>query len=119
MLEYVKNVDQSKKNLSSNLSEIGYEFYITPANFFLLKVTNASAACRILAENGILVKDYSKFMQLNSFLRITIGTPDQTDRLLLALSRMAKQFATGFNRNRIKNTAGDIVKSSEEAIYTK
>ncbi len=119
MLEYVKSVDQSKKILSSNLPEIGYGFYITPANFFLLRVSNPAIARHFLEDNGVLVRDFSGIEQLNDFLRISIGTPEQTDMLLLILSRMAERFATGFNRNRLNSSPGRIRDGASEATYAK
>jgi histidinol-phosphate aminotransferase len=101
MREYVNTVDRSKRLISSNLPEIGYDFYIAPANFIVLRVSDPASACEYMKNNGVYVKDLSDIRQLDGYLRITVGTPEQTDRLLLLLSRMAEKFATGFNRNRI------------------
>lgn len=106
MREYVKTVDHSKKILSSNLPEIGYDFFITPANFFLLKVSDPNSARELLEDNGVLVNDLSDIGELNGYLRVTIGVPEDMDKLLLILSRMAQQFSTGFNRNRMTGPSG-------------
>ncbi len=99
--EYIVAVNQSKKVLSSNLPEIGYEFQMTPANFFLLRISEPGEATEFLEQEGIMVRHLAGIEQLEGYLRVTIGTPEQTDGLLLVLSRMAEQFATGFNRNRV------------------
>lgn len=99
--EYVVAVNQSRKILSSNLPEIGYEFQMTPANFFLLKSSEPEKAAEFLEQEGILIRNLAGVEQLEGYLRVTIGTPEQADALLLVLSRMAEQFATGFNRNRV------------------
>ena len=101
MLRNVSGVNGSKDLISRNLPELGYDFYISPANFFILRVSDAGSACEYMKNNGIFVKDLSVIRQLEGYIRITIGMPEETDRLLLLLSRMAERFATGFNRNRI------------------
>ncbi|UCE65738.1 MAG: histidinol-phosphate aminotransferase family protein [Candidatus Zixiibacteriota bacterium] len=101
MRKYVSMVNRSKDLISSNLPEIGYDFYISPANFFILRVSDPKSTCEYLKNNGVLVKDLSEIKQLEGYIRITIGMPEESDRLLLLLSRTAERFATGFNRNRI------------------
>jgi histidinol-phosphate aminotransferase len=100
MLDYVKAVDQSKKMVSASLPEIGYEFYVAPANFIILKVSDSAAAVDFMKNNGVKVRDLSDIRQMGEYIRITIGESETTDNLLLLLSRMAERFATGFNRNK-------------------
>jgi histidinol-phosphate aminotransferase len=114
--EYIVAVDQSKKVLSNSLPEIGYDFKMTPANFFLLRISDPGEAAEFLAQEGILVRNLSGIRQMDGYLRITIGTPEQTDRLLLGLSRMAEKFATGFNRNRVSERADKSVTGLKEPI---
>ncbi len=103
--EYIVAVDQSKKVLSSSLPEIGYEFRMTRANFFLLRVSEPGEAAGFLEQKGILVRNLAGVKQMDGYLRVTIRTPEQTDRLLLVLSRIAEEFATGLNRNRVVEMA--------------
>ena len=102
-IAYVKSfvdiVEQSKRVISSNLPEIGYEFFITPANFFILKVTNSELLAENLLTDNIKVKDLSD-SEMDGYLRITVGTIRQTDQLLVSLSKLADKAATGYNRNR-------------------
>jgi len=114
--EHVVGIDQSKKTLSNSLLEIGYESRITQANFILMRVSSPESAIVFLRNNGIYARDLSNISQLAGYLRITIGTPEQTDRLLLTLSRMAEQQATGYNRN--KTVAGEnrIKKESKKTV---
>jgi histidinol-phosphate aminotransferase len=100
MLDYVEAVNQSKKIVSASLPEIGYEFYVAPANFIILKVSDSSVAVDLMKNNGVKVRDLSDIRQMRDHIRITIGDPETTDRLLLLLSRMAEKLATGFNRNK-------------------
>ena len=97
--EYVAQIRRSKEILSSRLPEMGYEFSISPANFFALRVSYAAEAAEALQQEGILVESLAGVKQLENYLRITIGTPDQMDRLLLVLSRIADRFATGLKKN--------------------
>jgi hypothetical protein len=48
MLDYVEAVNQSKKIVSTSLPEIGYEFYVAPANFIILKVSESAAAVDLM-----------------------------------------------------------------------
>ncbi len=117
MKQFVAGVKDSSRFLENNLPELGYEYKISRANFFLLRVSDAGGAIGFLRENGILACDLSKYNQMDGFIRITIGTPSQMDRLILILSRMAKLFATGYNRNRIEqNQSVKIDKAKEHAI---
>lgn len=97
---YAFLIDESKKLLLQNLPEIGYQFRMTDNNFFLLKVSDSHQALKLLNECGIAACDLSDNQRFDGLLRITIGTPEQTDSLLTALGRMAEKTATGFNRNR-------------------
>jgi hypothetical protein len=57
------------------------------------------------------IRDLSDIRQMQDYIRITIGVPRQTDNLLLLLSRMAEQFATGFNRNKAERSADRLKQS--------
>lgn len=117
--QYIVAVDQSKKVLSSSLPEIGYEFQMTPANFFLLRTSEPGQAAEFLEQNGILVRNLAGIKQLDGYLRVTIGTPEQTDRLLLVLSRIAEKFTTGFNRNRVVEGADEPFDRLKKPVSTK
>lgn len=99
--QYVVAINQSKKILTDNLPDVGYKFRMTPGNFMLLDVSKTAEFVEALEKQGIRVLNLSNNSGLESMIRITIGTPEQTDKLLLALSRMAERFATGLNRNRL------------------
>ncbi len=61
--------------------------YPSDANFLLLRVTDADAVYRYLSENGIIVRNRSGEMHCENCLRITVGAPEENDRLLYKLSR--------------------------------
>lgn len=62
------------------------------ANFVLCKVTDgrdASALKRSLAQDhGVMVRHYST-KELNGYIRISVGKPEHTDKLLAALQQLA------------------------------
>ena len=98
--QYSESIAQSKRTVISNLSQIGYEFQTGPANFILLKVRDSAEASKLLSRENILVRDLSDLNGLTDYIRITLGTPGQMEKLLLVLGRLAATLATGYNRNR-------------------
>jgi histidinol-phosphate aminotransferase len=54
------------------------------ANFLLARFVDARAALACARDAELLVRDARKYLGLSDALRITIGTPDENDRLLKA-----------------------------------
>ena len=48
------------------------------------------AVFRALCDEGILVRDVSRYPMLQQFLRVSVGLPRENDRFLAALSRIMK-----------------------------
>ncbi|HEX2896429.1 MAG TPA: histidinol-phosphate transaminase [candidate division Zixibacteria bacterium] len=92
--KYIREISESKKLLLARLRELGFEFHITPANFFLIRFKEPKAAIKFLEQAGIFARDRSTVPQLEGFVRITIGTPPQTERLLQAIAKLAGQNQT-------------------------
>ncbi len=101
---YIHSVEQSKKIILSNLPQTGYRFRLNPGNFLLLHVSDCSEAIRLLEEERVIVRDLSSSEKFEGYLRITLGTPAQTEMLLLALGRLAEKLATGMNRGFAEKT---------------
>ena len=59
--------------------------YPSDANFLLVKVADANAVYNYLVEQKIVVRSRSNIILCEGCLRITIGTPDENDRLIGAL----------------------------------
>lgn len=55
------------------------------ANFLLVRFDDSAAALERLLRAGIVVRDMSAMPQLRDALRISIGTPEQNDRVVAAL----------------------------------
>lgn len=59
--------------------------YASQGNFLLLRFGDAESALQSLLAAGVVVRDQRGAPQLDDALRITIGTPEQNDRVLSAL----------------------------------
>lgn len=59
--------------------------YPSQGNFLLARFADADAAFRALLDAGVVVRDQRAAPQLGDALRITIGTPEENDRVLTAL----------------------------------
>ncbi|MFC1675881.1 histidinol-phosphate transaminase [Planctomycetota bacterium] len=84
--ETVEKVKAQRAALTEQLEALGLEVGTSQANFVLAKCKGIQA-CQVyekLAEQNIFVR-YFDLPGLRDKLRITIGTPEQNDKLLLAL----------------------------------
>jgi histidinol-phosphate aminotransferase len=64
----------------------GLKVYPSEANFFLLELpVSPHVVFEDLLESSILVRDVSAYPMLSRCIRITVGTPDENNRLLRAL----------------------------------
>jgi histidinol-phosphate aminotransferase len=84
--EILENRDKLIKALKS-LKIVG-KVYPTDSNFVLVKVQDAPGTYHYLTEQGIIVRDRSKVALCYNCLRITVGTPDENDRLINALKQL-------------------------------
>lgn len=64
------------------------QVFPSDANFVLVKFQDAQAALAAGKSAGLLVRDFSSAPGLAQCLRISIGTPEQNERLLAALERL-------------------------------
>lgn len=95
-LEYMVSVRDALVNERQRLFEALKEIsFLDPspsqANFILCRVTDGRDAAelrRILAQDfGIMVRHYAT-KELNGFIRISVGLPEHTDKLLAALKQL-------------------------------
>jgi histidinol-phosphate aminotransferase len=73
----VEELRRIRDNLVNRLIENGIEVHTTPANFILIRVQNVPEVLRKLKEKGVLVRDRSYLPQLEGYIRVSIGLPDQ------------------------------------------
>ncbi|MFZ5972623.1 MAG: histidinol-phosphate transaminase [Bacteroidota bacterium] len=87
---WVDEMVSERKRLAEKLQTIPGVLHIYPsdANFLLVKVTEAPAKYQQLLKHGIVVRDRSNVRGCEGCLRITVGTPQENDRLLNVLSTL-------------------------------
>jgi len=83
----IEAVLKERARLSSELGRIpGLKVHPTEANFFLIEVSGSPREIfDELYGQGILIRDVSSYPMLSKCLRISVGTPDENNRLLSAL----------------------------------
>ena len=91
----VADVAAERERLAAGLAAIpGVEVWPSAANFLLVRLAGASRVrARLRDEYSILVRDFSYASGLADCLRLTVGTREENDRLLDALSILAREEA--------------------------
>lgn len=81
---------QERTRLRRDLSAISLvrRIYPTDANFLLVDVGDADGVYHKLVEEGIIVRNRNHVTLCRGCLRITVGTPEEDDKLLAALRNM-------------------------------
>ena len=73
----------------------GLTVYPSGANFLLLRVAgDAHALWRKLLDEGVLVRDFSRWPGVEQCLRVTVGTPEENDAFLAALDAALPEVIT-------------------------
>jgi histidinol-phosphate aminotransferase len=87
----VEKVKAERKRLTGQLRNLGFDVPDSSSNFILAKCKNSEAAeiYEKLIQQNIFVR-YFSYLRLEDKLRITIGTPEQNDKLLSALKEIVK-----------------------------
>ncbi len=84
--KYVREVRHSRWHLARELPRLGARVFPSGANFLLADFgPGGSRLVRRLARRGILLRDRREDFGRDGFVRITVGTPAQTARLLRAI----------------------------------
>ncbi|MBX5492054.1 MAG: histidinol-phosphate transaminase [Chloroflexi bacterium] len=90
----VERVKRERERLASLLHQIDYlRVYPSAGNFLYVEVTRGSAA-RLrarLVQRGISVRHFAAPERIVQGLRITVGTPEHTDRLVAALRDLSPE----------------------------
>ncbi|RFZ94947.1 histidinol-phosphate transaminase [Mucilaginibacter conchicola] len=86
---WIKETLQQRDNLVLTLRNMAFvlDIYPSDANFILVKTTDANAIYNHLVERGIIVRNRSKVELCEGCLRITIGTPQENDKLIETLQQ--------------------------------
>jgi histidinol-phosphate aminotransferase len=88
---WVKSIISEREQLIAELKKLDFVTYIYPsdANFILAKTKDPRKIYNYLVEEGIIVRDRSKVDLCEGCLRITVGTPEENQRLLNTLRNLA------------------------------
>ena len=86
--EMIRAIVEERERLHDNLMEIPFVVQVFPsdANFLLVEIINAREVYEFLLDKQIVVRDRSKVELCEGCLRITVGTPDENDKLIEALN---------------------------------
>ena len=85
----INAIIKERPRLIEELSRIpGLTVYPSNANYVLIRLEGADEVWERLYERGILVRDFSHAPYLENCLRITVGTPEEDDKLLAALTEI-------------------------------
>jgi histidinol-phosphate aminotransferase len=78
-----------RARLAENLAGLALVRRVQPseANFLYVECTDAARVIARARDAGLLIRDFSRGARTPGAVRITVGTPDQNDRLLEALAR--------------------------------
>ena len=87
--ENIEKIKSERTRLTSQLKELGFEVHESSSNFVLAQYKNGSAADihQELAKRNIYVR-YFPYPRLEDKLRISVGKPDQNDKLIAALKEI-------------------------------
>lgn len=91
MKKVVERVRGEKKRLVEELSLLGLRVLNSDANFLMVGVPKAEELCSKLEKRGVLIRNLLLFRGVGEgWVRITVGTPSQNDKLLSALQEILK-----------------------------
>ncbi len=92
MQERVSQLVEQRERLITEMGELGLEVWPSGANFVLFRAKHVAgeALWSSLLEKSVLVRNCATWPRLEGCLRVTIGTPDENDRFLEALSEALK-----------------------------
>ncbi|MEX2255396.1 MAG: histidinol-phosphate transaminase [Acidimicrobiia bacterium] len=87
MRERVDALVAERRRLAVELGHLpGLTVYPSGANFVLVRFDgDGHALWKRLVDEGVLVRDFSRWPRLDDCLRITVGTPEEDDRLVAVL----------------------------------
>ncbi|MFN3839681.1 MAG: histidinol-phosphate transaminase [Cyclobacteriaceae bacterium] len=86
----VELIKHERNKLMEQLTGISgvIKIYPSDANFLLVKCTDAKGLYNHLLNRGIIVRDRSTVALCDGCLRITVGTPEENTKLMIALKNL-------------------------------
>jgi histidinol-phosphate aminotransferase len=93
---YVEQVIAGRERLEQELTREGMAWWPSEANFVLIKIGVLHREfVTAMRQRGILVRDRSNDLGCEGCVRITLGTTEQTDRLLATLREVFAELRLG------------------------
>jgi histidinol-phosphate aminotransferase len=95
--QVISDVLRGRELISAALADLpGVEVFPSEANFVLFRVEHASALWRdLLHSHSVLIRDFSRAPGLDDCLRVTVGTPEENQRFLAAVSEVLSTRRSG------------------------
>ncbi len=89
--EHVKVIKEERKKLAESLANFPFvkQIYPSDANFLLVKVDDANALYDYLISQKIIVRNRDKVALCQGCLRITVGLPEENQKLLETIMHYA------------------------------
>jgi len=85
--ENIQLIIRERDRVFNALSSLGgIDAYPSDANFIFFKVNSADSVFSKLVEKDILIRNFNSPGRLSNCMRVTIGTPEENDAFLSALS---------------------------------
>ena len=90
--EKVEQINQQRAMVAEALAQSGVvkKIYPSDANFLLVEVDDADAMYDFLISKGIIVRNRNRVRGCEGCLRITIGLPEENERLLESIAEYEK-----------------------------
>jgi histidinol-phosphate aminotransferase len=86
----ISTILAEKKKLIKTLLEVNFvsKVYPSDANFIMVEVDNADIRCKELIVKGFVIRNRSTQPLCNNCIRITIGTPEENNKLIAILKEI-------------------------------
>jgi histidinol-phosphate aminotransferase len=87
---------EERGRITAALGELNVDSWPSDANFVLFRPRDRAAAdvWRRLLDSSVLIRDCSTWPGLDGCLRVTVGTPEENDRFLVALRASLEETTT-------------------------
>lgn len=91
--EQVEQIKQQREELATALCSMTFveRVYPSDANFVLVKVADADGLYDYLIADGIIVRNRNRVKGCEGCLRISVGTPQENEKLIKSLERYEKE----------------------------
>jgi len=98
LARFVADVTEAKAMLCHELTAMGFPCRTTPANYVNVRVPDPAGLCQALAARNVYVRNRDSLPGMKGMVRITVGTPRQTQLLLERLREALRAVPTVLSR---------------------